>query len=161
MRKFLLVLMLVTFSLALIAGKPTKTRPFGDVDNHPYSTTAADDTLVIDTIFVDNTHYSDCILSVWGYEINGDAMANDSLAVYVTPFVYSPNRNPDSTTLMLNEDTLDFVTSCQASQGFRDTISLAGYLPECQAFIVILMTLVDPGTDTFYVYPYYTLVERM
>lgn len=161
MRKFLMVLMLVTLSLALIAGKPTKTRPFGKIADHPYTTTAANDTLVIDTIIVDNTHYNDCILSVWGYEINGDAMTNDSLAVYVTPFIYSPNRNPDSTTLMLNEDTLDFVTSTVASQGFRDTISLTGYLPECQGFIVIIMTLVDPVLDTFYVYPFYTLVERM
>jgi len=152
--------MLMLIPLALVMGKPSATYPFGPVDDHPYSTTADNDTLVTDTIIVDNSYYSDCVLSVWGYEINGDQMANDSLVVYITPYIYSPNRNPDSTTLMLNQDSADFVISCPGSQGFRDTISLAGYLPEAQAFIIIIATLTDPGADTFYVYPFYTLVER-
>jgi len=161
MRKFIVILMLMLIPLALVLGKPTATYPIGDVDDHPYKTTADEDTLVTDTIFVDNTYYSDCIISVWGYEINGDAMATDSLNLYITPYIYSPNRNPDSITLMLNQDTayLDMIEA--ADQGCLDTHSLSAYLPYAQAFIIIISTHIDPAADTMYYYPFYTLIERL
>ena len=86
-------------------------------------------------------------------------MASDSLNLYITPYIYSPNRNPDSITYMLNQDTA-YLSMIEAAQGSRDTHSLASYLPYAQAFIIIISTHIDPAADTMYYYPFYTLIER-
>lgn len=154
-----MILMLLMIPMVLNS-KPTRTFPLGKLSDHPYTTTADEDTLFADTIVVNNTYYEDCIITVWGYEINGDAMTTDSLTVYITPYIYSPNRNPDSTTLMLNQDTVYLEMITVASQGCRDTVRLKDYLPYAQAFIVIVSTHIDPVNDTLLYYPFYTLVER-
>lgn len=158
MRKFFVTALLLMIPLALVMGKPTKTRPLGVVASHPYSSTADNETLFTDTIVIDNTYYSNCIIALFVKEISGAQFTGDTLVLYLTPYLYSASRTPD--TLIIKEDTFDFVFAGQAGEELVDTLQLAEYLPWYQAFKIIVATASDPGTDTTQVYPFYIPIQR-
>lgn len=155
MRKIFLILMLV----ALLAfSRPTKTYPIGETSDHPYESTADTDTLIIDTLIIDNAKYSECILAVWVKEISGGAFSNDSLTVYIDAYKSSVTGDPDTAISHIFTEYLAYTGD--ANIEICDTLNLTKYMPWCEAFVITIMTNNDPGTDTTYVYPFYTVVER-